>query len=101
LPVIQDIAFYQSEQRTYSKTSQFFKAKGYPGSIPNLEQLSHNYVTLSTNLIFRAAAIKPTCYFYTEPLTTPSVFKELANKLKERKVEAPADSLSPDWKKKY
>ena len=70
LPLIQEIAFYHSEKRTYAKTSQFFKDKGFPGSIPNLEQLSHNFVLFATNIIFRAAAIKQHFYFYTDPLKT-------------------------------
>lgn len=36
LPVLQDVALYKADKRTYAKTSQFFKEKGYPGSIPNL-----------------------------------------------------------------
>jgi hypothetical protein len=36
LSAIQEVALYQSDKRTYGKTSQYFKEKGYPGSIPNL-----------------------------------------------------------------
>lgn len=36
LPNLQEVAFYQSDKRTYGKTSQYFKDRGYPGSTPNL-----------------------------------------------------------------
>ena len=68
LPLLQEVAFYHADKRTYAKTAQFFKYKGYPGSIPNLEQLSHNYVTFATNIIFLGAAIKSNGYFYTDKL---------------------------------
>lgn len=87
LPLWQEIALYHSDKRTYAKTSQYFKEKGYPGSIPNLDQLSHNYVTLATKLVFQAAAIKDTYYFYTDKLTMPSAFKALATKLAIKKVD--------------
>jgi hypothetical protein len=86
LPLIHEIALYQSDKRTYAKTSQYFQQKGYPGSIPNLDQLSHNYVTLATKVVFQGAAIKESYYFYTDKLTTPSAFKALANKLALKKV---------------
>ena len=42
LPVVQDIALYQSDKRTYGKTSQFFKDKGYPIG-PEMIDLVNNY----------------------------------------------------------
>ena len=87
LPLWQEIALYHSDKRTYAKTSKYFRDKDYPGSIPNLEQLSHNYVTIATKLVFQGAAIKDTYYFYTDKLTMPSAFKLLASKLALKKVD--------------
>lgn len=101
LSQIQEIALYQSDKRTYGKTSQYFKEKGYPGSIPNLEQLSHNYVTYATYVIFLAASIKQHVYFYTDRLMTPSGFQVIAKKLKEKKVEVPPETVNSQWKEKY
>lgn len=70
-----------SDKRTYGKTSQFFKEKGYPASTPNVEQLGHNYVTIATNLVFLASKIKPNYYFFIDKLNMDSAFKQLANKL--------------------
>ena len=81
LPVLQDVALYQADKRNYSKTSQYFKDKGYPQSTPNIEQLSHNYVTMVTNLVFVGASVKENYYFFTDKLNLPSAFKQLANKL--------------------
>jgi hypothetical protein len=99
LPLIQEIALYQADKRSYAKTSQFFKEKGYTGSIPNLDQLSHNYVTLATKIVFQGAAIKESYYFYTDKLSTPSSFKVLAKKLSLKKVEV--EIFGPDWSQKY
>lgn len=70
-----------SDKRSYAKTSQFFKDKGYPASTPNIEQLSHNYVTLATHLVFLASFIKPNYYFFIDQLNMESSFKQLAGKL--------------------
>jgi hypothetical protein len=48
LPHLQEVALFHADKRTYAKTSTFFREKGYPTSTPNIEQLSHNYVTLVT-----------------------------------------------------
>ena len=81
LPTIQEVALYQADKRNYAKTSQFFKDKGYPQSTPNIEQLSHNYVTMATNLVFLGAAVKDSYYFFTDKLNLPSAYKQLANKI--------------------
>jgi hypothetical protein len=81
LPILQEIALYQSDKRNYSKTSQYFKDKGYPQSTPNIDQLSHNYVTMVTNLVFLAGIAKENYYFFTDKLNLPSAFKQLSNKL--------------------
>ena len=52
LPTLQEAALYNSDKRTYAKTAQFFKEKGYPASTPSMEQLSHNFVTMATDLVF-------------------------------------------------
>jgi len=99
LPLWQEIALYQSDKRNYAKTSQYFKDKGYPGSIPNLDHLSHNYVTVATKLVFQGAAIKDSYYFYTDKLSMPSAFKALAKKLTAKKVDV--DEFESDWSQKY
>lgn len=81
LPVLQEVVLYMADKRTYAKTSQFFKDKGYPASTPNIEQLSHNFVNLSTNLIFLASKIKENYYFFMDKLKMESAFKQLAVKL--------------------
>ena len=101
LPVLQEVAQYQSDKRTYAKASMFLKNKGYPGSIPNLEQLSHNYVTLTTNLVLLAAAIKKHSYFYTDPLNVLSGFGQLAKKLRNKKVDVPPQCDKDEWREKY
>jgi hypothetical protein len=82
LPVLQEVAMHHSDKQNYGKPAQFFKDQGYAGSIPNLEQLSHNYVLLGIKLVFLGAAIKQNCYFYTDRLITPSAFQNLAKKLR-------------------
>lgn len=86
LPILQEVALYQSDKRSYAKTSQYFRDKGYPASTPNIEQLSHNYVTMVTNLVFWGAAIKENYYFFTDKLNIPSAFKQISNKLIQKNV---------------
>ena len=81
LPILQDAALYQSDKRTYAKTAQYFRDKGYPPSTPSIEQLSHNFVLLATDLVFLAAVVKPHCYFFTDRLNVLSAYRQLANKL--------------------
>lgn len=89
LPQLQEIALYQADKRTYPKTSQYFKDKGYPQSTPNIEQLGHNYVTMATNLVFLAAGIKESYYFFTDKLNVASAFKVLSNRLVQKGNEIP------------
>jgi hypothetical protein len=91
LPTIQDAALYQADKRTYAKTSQFFRDRGYPASTPSIEQLSHNYVTMATDLVFLAAAVKPSCYFFTDRLNVPSAYKQLADKLIQKGNDIPSN----------
>jgi hypothetical protein len=81
LPVVSEIALFNSDKRDYSKTSQYFKQKGYPGTTPNIEQLSHNYILLATDFVFVGAAIKPQANYYNDLMNTESGFKVLADKL--------------------
>lgn len=83
------MALYQADKRNYAKTSQFFKDKGYPQSTPNIEQLSHNYVTMATNLVFLGAVIKDSYYFFTDKLNLSSAYKQLASKIIQKGNEIP------------
>lgn len=89
LPTLQEAALYHSDKRTYAKTAQFFREKGYPASTPSIDQLSHNFVTMATDLVFLGAAVKPHCYFFTDQLNVPSAYKQLATKLIQKGNEAP------------
>jgi hypothetical protein len=90
LPVLQEAALYHCEKRTYAKTAQFFRDKGYPPSTPSIDQLSHNFVSMATDLVFLAAAVKPHCYFFTDRLNLPSAYRQLADRLQQKGNEPPA-----------
>jgi hypothetical protein len=89
LPVLQEAALYHADKRTYAKTAQFFREKGYPASTPSIDQLSHNFVTMATDLIFLGAAVKPHYYFFTDRLNIPSAYRQLAAKLIQKGNESP------------
>lgn len=81
LPHMLEAALFGSDKRTYAKTSGYFREKGFQNGIANLDQLSHNYVTMMTELIFLMALVKPSRLFFGEPMEQFSEYNNAAQQL--------------------
>jgi hypothetical protein len=93
LPIILQIASYETDKPNDKRGQDYFAHLGYPADTPDLAKMGFTWVKLASEFICAAAVVKPRKMFETDELEESSKYAIALNKLEQtgwKKYPTPA-----------